>query len=572
MPSKSRETWVVGGLTTLALIPRLWGFGRMGLIHFDEGVYAAAGLWALDTRGLAGLDPSLIPYAPPLFPILIGALYALLGVTDLAPILVSDAAGTATIPVVAWLGRRAFGPGAGAGAAALAALSGTHVAFSRMGLTDSLFLLSWLLALASGAALLERPNVPRALLFGILVGVAQLVKYNGWLTGLIVACAALAGVVRDRDERGTARLARVFGCGALAAVAAAVCCWPWFQFVEAHGGYASLLRHQRGYVGGVSSWFGFWRSQLDQVVGLSGGPIWCAGAWGLAILAAGYANGSLSRDARRLTFVALAGLGIAIFALVPTVAWWVGFGWLSSRALSARAAERVVGSSWLVMSILTPMYHPYARLWLPLHAAGWIMIAGLIIVPASRLATLNFVDGKRRLGRSGVLAIAFSLLALAQTLRPRPAAKALPGLFEPTDSVRIAAGELLASIPKEVRTVRALARPSVLFYLAGRVGLDRVGSEAELLLRPEPGVWLLDDRALSVDPRSSRVAAPGSTAAAYRLDHSFETKLNLPTLLDVDPGAAREPWRSPMTTLDLYRIRTAAERQVDNAVRDQPER
>ena len=563
MPIKSRESWVVLGLTLLAAIPRLWGLGRMGLVHFDEGEYALAGLWALDPRGLAGLDPSVIAYAPPLYPILAGVAYGLLGVTDLAPILVSIAAGVATVPAVAVLGRRAFGPGAGAGAAALAAFSGTHVAFSRMGLTDATFLLAWVLALTAGAAFLERPNVIRALMLGVLVGVAQLVKYNGWLTGAVVALAAVAGVAFDRDERLRGRLARIFGFGMLAAFAASACYLPWFEFVERHGGYASLLSHQRGYFGGLGTWPAFLRAQLDQVVGLSGGSLWMAGAWGLAVVAGRFANGGLTDPARRRSLVLIAPAGLALTAIVPTAGWWLGWIWLARRAATARAAERVVGVGWVVMTILTPMYHPYARLWMPLHAAGWLMSAGLIVEPAAWLATTRPAVGAStfRPRRAIAFVLAIAVLATAQRFWPRPAARALPGLLAPTDSVRIAAGEIAAALPKEIRIVRALARPSVLFYLAGRVSVDRVGGRDALFRAPDPGVWLLDDRAVEPGPRATD--ASETHAPAFQRVASFETVLSLPALLDLNPGATRDAHSSALATLDVYRALSAVEPHAD---------
>ena len=97
---------------------RFWGLPRLGLSQFDEGIYAIAGLWSVSPRGLASLDSTLIPYAPPGFPILVGIAYLGLGVSDLAAILVSILAGTLTIPAAAWLARRTSGAGAGAAAAA----------------------------------------------------------------------------------------------------------------------------------------------------------------------------------------------------------------------------------------------------------------------------------------------------------------------------------------------------------------------------------------------------------------------------------------------------------------------
>ncbi len=161
-PPRYREALVVVALTVIGGLVRLWSLGRVGLNHFDEGVYALAGLWALSPRGLSDLDPSIIAYAPPGFPVLVGLAYLGLGVADISAILVSVAAGTLTIPVVAWLAERTFGKGAGGAAAALAALSAPHVAFSRMALVDTSFLLAWLVALGQGQRFLERPSPARA--------------------------------------------------------------------------------------------------------------------------------------------------------------------------------------------------------------------------------------------------------------------------------------------------------------------------------------------------------------------------------------------------------------------------
>src|SRR5206468_662627 len=48
------ELLVILALTVVAAVPRFYNFGREGLTHFDEGVYALAGLWSLSPRGLAG--------------------------------------------------------------------------------------------------------------------------------------------------------------------------------------------------------------------------------------------------------------------------------------------------------------------------------------------------------------------------------------------------------------------------------------------------------------------------------------------------------------------------------------
>ncbi len=188
--SRTREILVVIAFTVIGGLLRLWSIGRLGLSHFDEGIYAASGLWIFSRHGILDLDPTLIAYAPPGFPFLIGVAYFVLGASDLSAILVSIVAGTLTIPAVAWLAYRTFGSGAGGLAAAFLAFSGAHVAFSRMALTDTSFLLVWVLALIHAQRFLEKPCALRAGLLGLAVGAAQLFKYNGWLAGAAVVLSA----------------------------------------------------------------------------------------------------------------------------------------------------------------------------------------------------------------------------------------------------------------------------------------------------------------------------------------------------------------------------------------------
>src|SRR6516162_1737243 len=114
LDSSRREWIVITAMTLIGAIVRFWGFGRVSLTHFDEGIYAFSGLWIAEKQGLFALDPIVIPYAPPGFPILVGLAYLAGGVSDLSAIAAAAVCGVATIPVTGWLGRRTFGPGAGA--------------------------------------------------------------------------------------------------------------------------------------------------------------------------------------------------------------------------------------------------------------------------------------------------------------------------------------------------------------------------------------------------------------------------------------------------------------------------
>ena len=385
----NREILVVTVLSLIGGVLRLWSVSRIGLEHFDEGIYAASGLWVFSRGGLSDLNPSVIAYAPPGFPFLVGLSYLGLGVSDLSATLVSAACGTLTIPAVAWLARRTFGSGAGGVAAAFAALSGAHVAFSRMALTDASFLLFWVLALVQGQRFLERPNTGRALVLGLAVGVTQLFKYNGWLAGLIVTLSAAIWFAAHPREWRSRHTAATWGFGLAAVLITAATYWPWFAFVEAHGGYRALLTHQRGYLGGLTSWPVHLTAQLGQARALAGGSVWLASGGVAAASAMMLIAGELGSVRRLRPILLLEILSLTGVCLVPNLPWWISLicfpGLVRWAPVADARTVTVLGTAWVSLSLLTPFYHPYARLWLPLEALGWLIMAGVFVGTRSRI-------------------------------------------------------------------------------------------------------------------------------------------------------------------------------------------
>ncbi|WP_435019217.1 ArnT family glycosyltransferase [Tundrisphaera sp. TA3] len=540
---------------------RGWGLGRLGLTHFDEGIYALAGLWSLSPGGIGAISPGLIPYAPPGFVILVGMAYGVLGASDFAAIAVSQVVGVATIPTVAWVAGRSFGPRAGLAAAALAASSGAHVAFSRMALTDVSFLLAWLVALGAGQMLLERPGPGRAIRLGMAVGLAQQVKYNGWLAGAIVALAALAGLVAEPEERRPSRWLRVFGWGMFAAAVASLVVLPWYRFVENHGGYAGLLRHQRSYLGGANLWPGHLDQQFRQAIALSGG--WSLGlaGWGLAAIfvlsaVAGDRNGA----GGRLRPI----LGGVLGPILANLPWWIALGTLPRRIGDRAPGVRLLGVAWAVLAILTPFYHPYARLWLPLHALGWILTAGWMgsVVPIGIRSESGPQPGESSPGRPArwtPAAIAWSVAVCVGCLGSHASlatrSHAIAGLFDPSDSVRLAVDRLSARLPEDVTALDFLGRPSVTFYLGSRIAL-RTRDGLEAMSRPSgPGIWGLYDSGIAGGPGES-TSLPPELDERWEVVASEMTSLSLPTLLDVHPDAPRsEASASAMRRAPLLLLR-----------------
>jgi hypothetical protein len=556
----SREVLIVFLLTVLGGFIRLWGQNKLGLVHFDEGIYAIAGLWSVSSGGLAAMDPTAIAYAPPGFPILVGLSYTFLGVSDLAAILVSVLAGTLTIPATAWLARRTFGAGAGACAAALVALSGFHIAFSRTALTDACFMFFWVLGLICGQRFLEQPRLLTAVALGLSVGLAQLFKYNGWLIGSIVVLAAAVGMIFDPRDRTRSRLMAIWGLGPPAAILAAAVYWPWYRFVETHGGYGKLLAHQHSYTGGLASWLPHLRLQLEQAAALSGGAYWEAAAF---LGASAWMYLAIQPWRRRHSASIVIFLGCAAIVLViPHFYWVLGAIWLM-RPIRWTPGQRVLGSAWLLLSILTPFYHPYARLWLQVQHLGWVVLPDFGRV---KLATRDGEpDGPVALPdrfspRRVWVSICFELAVTAACLwvaQPRLpghiGSSALPGSLSPTDSLRRSVMQALTDLPPGTPGLRILARPPVTFYLGGRVPAQ-VEPDLHGIIKPgNPRLWALVDSALVRQEGDLRTTTD-RLMSRWELVHEYPTQLNLPTLLDIDPGAARAG-RSDAVNAPLWLLR-----------------
>jgi hypothetical protein len=544
-PGLARELWLVAALTLVGGTLRLSSLGRLGLVHFDEGIYALAGLWVFSPRGLPGLDPTTIPYAPPGFPFLVGLAYVLLGIGDTSAILVSIVAGTLTIPAVGWVACRTFGRGAGAAAAAFAAFSGPHLAFSRMALTDASFLLSWVLAIGLGQRFLERPGLLRAVMLGLSVGLAQLFKYNGWIAGVLVALSAAVWTLVCPEARARRSLLATWGWGLLAALLAAILYWPWYRFVESHGGYAALLAHHRSYVGGVSSWLGHLNVQLAQDRALSAGAGWELLAGLLAAMGTSVTALARPHAFRRIPGALLSmGFLVVICATellgLVFVILLLGTSALASRNLTRSLIHVLMG--WLVLFLMTPLYHPYARLWLPVAAFGWILMGGGFAVILRRSDT----------GEAGATGgnpiqpildpiVAFGvicLLAFLGNVRNNLLREyTLTTLLGPSDSLRHACRILPNELPADLRNLRLYARPPVTFYLSDRLPVSPQPDLEHLLAPGDPRSWALLDMAMVRQQYGTPGRPPGLTER-WMVIHEVPTTMTLTTFLDIDPSAA----------------------------------
>ncbi len=174
------------------------------------------------------------------------------------------ALGLAGVAAAWWLGRRAYGAGAAVVAAAAVAVATTHVAYSRMAVTD----VPMTLAVTCALALMLAERLEWA---GLAVGLAAALKYPGAVALLPLA---VAGWGRWR------RLARAAALAALAFVAATP-----FVLVHAGAAWEDASRVNRLARAG---WLGFEHDPPTPLAYLDRlweavGPLLAIGLLGLAI-------------------------------------------------------------------------------------------------------------------------------------------------------------------------------------------------------------------------------------------------------------------------------------------------
>jgi hypothetical protein len=368
----------------------------MAVEQFDEGVYASNIFFG----GGKGDEhyPDQYLYAPPLVPLVIEFTMLAVGASNLAAILVNVVAGSLTIPLVWWVGRRWWGPAAGLASATLVALNDIHIFFCRTALTD--VLLCFWIVLAVYLFWEAETTRSRAALVGagLSTGLSWWTKYNGWLplaiclAGLIpwrLACGGRgtgAAYATSVDQR---PLARSLGIWAVMALLAFLGWAPCLWNLEAKGGYAAVARNHRGYLIGLSGW---WHSLTVQAAKLRHLDGWLSCSALVVVLVATILSVCLLK--RRCTWnvllehpliaiwLILLGAasisvgpsgGLAILALGGVVAALAPWDQNKDRAPSSRQLNGWLLAAWFVgLLAAVPFYTPYPRLTLPWLTSCWL--------------------------------------------------------------------------------------------------------------------------------------------------------------------------------------------------------
>jgi dolichyl-phosphate-mannose-protein mannosyltransferase len=373
---------------------------------------------------------------------------------------------------------------------------------------------------------------------------------------VLVLFTALLGLAVRREERTLGAVLRTFGWGGCTAPVAALLYWLWFEFVERHGGYAALLRHHRGYLGGILEWWTHWNQQLAQVFALSGAVPWRLTTWTAIVLTC-----SVGVHGRKLVagpgwrswlglFLVLVPGGV-VTSILPNLSGWLGLGRTPWPLCAERPSARLLGTWWIILSVLTPFYHPSARLWLSLHACGWLLLAGLLVRLPRFVAPPFIAPGQGteedpsapNVGLSGRIGRCVALVCLAlacwQELAYWPNLMPSDWVLDPEPTLRRIVHRDLTRDPRYRGTARILARRPLFFYLL---------LEGQSAFRLEPGceplaseprrteILLLDEAMIGQGTSETRML--DRLFPYWKAEREFSDQLDPVTMLEVKPSAA----------------------------------
>lgn len=516
----------VCSLLLLAAALRFSSPGQLAVEHFDEGVYAS-NIWFGDRA--EGTYPAQHLYAPPLLPVLIELGFVFFGPSNAGAMWPDQVAGTVSVLLLWWLGRRWFGQVAGLVAAALCATNEIHLLLSRSALTDALLGMWWLAAILFLRRACDTGSPIDRLVAGLLIGFAWFTKYNGWMPlGIALGAVLIRGIL----VRGIWNQTRTALTSCVISGAIGLAAWsPWLWSLQAKGGYASVAANHRQYIVGPAGWTSSAVRQHEQLVALLG-PLSKQAFDGtyllllLALIWVGRRSSLLqvatdSLEARTTTsgvtghwtgetaawvaFFGLATMGTlapvcsaCALVFLALLVWW---GHSRAHRSTPDRLERNDLGYWILlvwfagMLVATPLYSPYLRLTLPAVLAACLGV-GLAFEQAWQTArrevpnrnwylTLKFLVAAQALvvGIGIFVWLSRPPAALGQHATRVPFSRSIPDQTSlPLAASQITAAIGAASVPNGDDlpvVVYVYAEPSLLFQLRNS-GLQHVAPVSTL--------------------------------------------------------------------------------------------
>jgi 4-amino-4-deoxy-L-arabinose transferase-like glycosyltransferase len=209
MLKATRTTASTGTILALALVIGL--VVRVGILLQttdlepaigDELQYVQLATSLVDGRGFAWATGEPTSLRPPLYPALVAGIWKTTGTRSFQAVrAVQVVLSLVTMLLVFQIGRRAFGPRAGAMAAALTFLYPDFIFLNSLILTESLFTLLVVAFVLLAVMLVERPTAATAAACGVALGLAALTRSVVWPTPLLLCpllLLLLGGTWRQR--------------------------------------------------------------------------------------------------------------------------------------------------------------------------------------------------------------------------------------------------------------------------------------------------------------------------------------------------------------------------------------
>ncbi len=391
-PISRAEILFVIGISLLAAALRCWDLSAIAVEHFDEGVYAS-NLWFTADEGYRYPDRHL--YAPPLLPSLIEWSLLIFGQASWVPALPSLVAGICTIPLIWWMGRKLGGPLCGLSAAILLATNDVHILYSRTALTEAVLCFFMLLSVSlahctcleqNAEAQFSKRSIMRALLSGMMAGLAWLTKYNGWLSLAVIISGSAGWALFSRM---LFRQWKWLILHWLIIVAVALTVWlPYMLSLNQYGGYSAVAANHRQYFGGLNVWLPTLQRQVFNQWALSSWTTMCG-----------------------LLYVGC----LAVFR--SSFAKWIPN--ITSKMISPSGCWLL--ASWCIgLTVAIPLYHPYPRLVVPWWI-GICLLGGLIAtkLPVGRASSLSHQQTDKQTGfQSALPVIGLIILSLLTFIGP----------------------------------------------------------------------------------------------------------------------------------------------------------
>ncbi|MDG2390320.1 MAG: glycosyltransferase family 39 protein [Planctomycetaceae bacterium] len=330
-PVTHRERWLVAGILVLGAVLRLMMPGSFHVEHYDEGVYAS-NRWFTPEEGARFPDRHL--YAPPLWPAVMEMSQLALGTSALGVMLPGVLCGVITIWLIWRLVREWVGAEVAIVIAGLLAVNGYHIMFSRTALTDVPVTMLIVWGITAGWRAISTERIGMAIWAGILTGLAWSTKYNGWYPLAVTGAGLLAANLFHVKQTGVAWSR--WRCWLVMLITAALVWLPAWIDLQDKGGYAAVAQNHAGYLEGWSFWLSNFRRQFEHLR-------W----WDL-----------LSVSVLCLA-LALFGLGGRLLELIQSA--------MKQETLTPEILSGWMALAWVSSLLLvTPLYHPYPRLALPL--------------------------------------------------------------------------------------------------------------------------------------------------------------------------------------------------------------